>query len=975
MAAICVQTLVAASALTLPPAVLAEAPAAAPTTAAKKTAAEQKKDAAKQKEEDNELSEVVVTGTLIRGIAPTGANTFTVTREDVSATGASTMNQVLATVPQIGNFFNQLPQVDITSPAGTASSIPISKPNLRALPTGNTSSGATTLILVDGQRQVNIGFLSPGNGQASPDSESLPPGALERMEISTDSSSSTYGADAIGGVINYVTRRRFDGLQVSLRGGAASAYQTFDSSIMAGKDWGRGSLYGAWDYATHDAVYGRDRSFYNGIYWAPRAFPGTGTPVYTLPAGTPRGTQCDTPNITVAGAPTSTPYLAGPTSVSVAALPVVCDTSNDNRLYPPERHNSVLLSLAEDFSDRLKLDVRLRYSDRNSTTVDGPFRGSATMGYGAGPGTAGYNPWYRPAPAPFATANQTVNFSYGPVFGPEGARVFTEFEQWGITPSITYDFTPNWQMRASFNYGASKSTSRGTCIDANVLTAATSATATNLTTATAFNAYDVTQNSPTLLAALRNCQQARDGRDKLTNPKIVVDGKLFKMPGGYFRVAGGAEYSGERYESRFNNAAISSAPGYIETLPFIHYSRHVTALFAEVNIPIFGPDNARTLARALSVSYSGRYDKYSDFGKTVNPKLGLSYKPVDWLTLRGNWSKSFNAPTPVDELGAQNTFIARFDGAVNFCCGVIIPTGAVAPTPGTAYTYVLVGSDKDMKPQTGTSYSVGADIELRFIEGLRASVSYYSIDYFGALGIPNYFAGQAVFTNLYRQFGRFCPQNVPGLPTTAIPACEFTQADVLAWLGLSTTGLTFPLSDVASRPTYSLVDFRTRNLGNTKLRGVDFSMNYVHPTGFGSIDASVGGNTQLTNEAQSVTGAPFFSTLTTGTPHYRLSASLGFDVGQLRAQARMNHTGGFRLNPAVGLYQDHVSSFSPVDLYFRYKMGKDRSGWLADLEWTLNITNALDTDPPILRSDNGNGFTNGASLGRFWQLGVSKKLY
>ena len=120
--------------------------------------------------------EIIVTGTLIRGIAPTGTNVVSVNAEKIEATGAISTVDVLAKIPQISNSFNRVP-VSSTGDAGTT----IYKPNIRNL----AASGAnTTLVLVDGHRLVGAGVLS-----SVPDPDIVPPGVIARIEIVPDGGS------------------------------------------------------------------------------------------------------------------------------------------------------------------------------------------------------------------------------------------------------------------------------------------------------------------------------------------------------------------------------------------------------------------------------------------------------------------------------------------------------------------------------------------------------------------------------------------------------------------------------------------------------------------------------------------------------------------------------------------------------------------------------------------------------------------
>ena len=147
------------------------------------------------------LEEVVVTGTLIRGVQPTGSQVIGVDEADIVETGAVTTNELLATVPQVSNFFNQRPEQD-----PRATELTLNRPNLRALPGINSASGATTLVLVDSHRLTPMGV-----NESSIDPDVIPGIVMQRVDIVPDGGSSLYGADAVGGVINFITLDEFEG--------------------------------------------------------------------------------------------------------------------------------------------------------------------------------------------------------------------------------------------------------------------------------------------------------------------------------------------------------------------------------------------------------------------------------------------------------------------------------------------------------------------------------------------------------------------------------------------------------------------------------------------------------------------------------------------------------------------------------------------------------------------------------------------
>ncbi|MGC4110288.1 MAG: TonB-dependent receptor plug domain-containing protein [Nocardioides sp.] len=195
---------------------------------------------------DEESKDIVVTGSQIRGIAPAGSNVIGLGEQQIAATGAVTTNDLLAKIPQATNFFNVLPQPGGGTAGGNSVST-INRPNLRNLPGSSTSGAALTLVLFDGHRVVGAGI-----GTVAVDPDAIPPGAIERVEAITDGGSAVYGSDAIGGVINFITRKRFDGVKVEAHYGFGDDYWTWDANTIVGKDWGSGSIYAAYSYSKHD---------------------------------------------------------------------------------------------------------------------------------------------------------------------------------------------------------------------------------------------------------------------------------------------------------------------------------------------------------------------------------------------------------------------------------------------------------------------------------------------------------------------------------------------------------------------------------------------------------------------------------------------------------------------------------------------------------------------------------------------------
>ena len=159
-------------------------------------------NAAKADDDADKAGEIIVTGTLIRGIAPGGSQSIGVSQEKITSIGAANTSDLVASIPQTGTFLT------FVGVRGTSNySLAVNRPNLRNLGF-QASSTASTLLLLDGHRMPGMGIL-----QSSPDLDAIASGAVERVEIVTDGGSSTYGSDAVGGVINFITRKSFDGVE------------------------------------------------------------------------------------------------------------------------------------------------------------------------------------------------------------------------------------------------------------------------------------------------------------------------------------------------------------------------------------------------------------------------------------------------------------------------------------------------------------------------------------------------------------------------------------------------------------------------------------------------------------------------------------------------------------------------------------------------------------------------------------------
>ena len=179
-------------------------------------------------EEKAEAAEIVVTGSSIKGVAPVGSNLISVSSEAIEKTNAQTVQQILRSVPAVvglgsagqGSF-------NSASQSGT------NAPTIHGL--GGSASNST-LNIIDGHR-IPLSGVNHSLG----DPNMVPVTMIERVEVLAEGASSIYGSDAVAGVINFITRRKFDGIQTSGQMGFGDDYRTYrpaSSLAPAGKTAG-----------------------------------------------------------------------------------------------------------------------------------------------------------------------------------------------------------------------------------------------------------------------------------------------------------------------------------------------------------------------------------------------------------------------------------------------------------------------------------------------------------------------------------------------------------------------------------------------------------------------------------------------------------------------------------------------------------------------------------------------------------------
>lgn len=831
----------------------------------------QNTEAANQTEESNTEAEpvIVVTGTSIRGVPPTGSGLISVSREDAKIIGAASTPELLATVPQL-NSFNTAPRV---SNGGLGSFAP----GLRGLPS------AATLPLMNGHR-----LISGSTQQTNPDYPLIPELAIERVEIVADGASAVYGSDAVAGVVNFITRTRVSGLEANVRYGMADDSHAFNAGAITGKDWGSGSIVAAYQYQENSNITGANRDYRSLDF---RAVGGVDT----------RSTVCPDANVNLF---TGTIYAAP----SLAPGINTCDPRGAVDLLPENRTHSLLVSGRQKLSSRVTAWADLLYSDRRDI-VQAALPGQTFVLLTAA------NPFFR-APPGTNTLFEYVDFRPDRLVGADHFdqrfRVRAGNATAGIDVDLPGDFkatafgTINWSRNDTFQPG----------INTTALTAAAAGT----TTATALDPFS-TRTNPAVVAAILDNPTDFTNHQRLEIGAVKIDGPLASLPGGKLKVALGAEYRRETYTQRGSSGGV----GFPEDL-----GRDVKSVFGELFVPLFGEGNAAPLARSLTLSLSGRYDHYSDFGSTTNPKLGVTWEPIVGVNLRGSYGRSFRAPG-LRDLGSTV-------GSYYSAAALVDAFGARDPARGTSQvnTILLYGGNRNLEPETARTWSLGVDLQPRFVPNLSASVTFYDIKYDDVIGTPSGL-GALLFSD----------------PTFA---SRVVRNPTPAQVGAAIADTVPFFYTFAAVPTIgNILDLRQGNFGVRKTNGLDFDVRYRHATGFGTIFGGIAGNYILNYTNRLSPTSPESDSLDAGIPRTTLRTTLGVTAGPVTFVNFVNHRSGVTASYATPTGSSFYTAggYTTVDLRLTVRLPDVAFAKRAEL--ALQVNDLFDATPPFFPGTDGIG--------------------
>jgi outer membrane receptor protein involved in Fe transport len=911
--------------------------------------------------------EIVVTGSRIaRSNDTTSTPLQVLSAQALEDEGAIDIGQSINNIPAVGNVNLSLE----TSNTGQYNA-GITGVNLRAL------GEMRTLVLVNGRR-----YVSGIQNQGVVDLATIPPELVERVEVMTGGASAVYGSDAIGGVVNVLLRKRFEGLRFDTQFGqsAEGDGESRKVSILAGtiSDDERMSAMGYIGYNDSEGISAADRDFSKDTI----LLNNLGAPDTAIvgPAA----------NSAVTGR--QTVFFPNSTNASATAIRTVVLPDGTLAPYSPARDGLnvqeyrllrmpakryQLAGIADyKLTDNVRffLETNFARSETDAEIQPTFFQTGSTANIGGASPTA--IPVTIPVDNPFIPegirsqipAGRT-SFGFGRLLYELGARSYSfDRDTYRAVAGLDGKFgspfgDDDWRWEASYTYGKTsiyilqhlasivnmydslrvEADPAGGYRCTDVAARARGCVPVNLFTGQAFTAQD--------LAWLSADGSVNSNVDQQV-VSATLSGNIFSLPAGEVGAAVGVEWREENStfspDTAFSNGLLTGAQQFPVSGKF-----DVREAFVEINVPVL---KDLPLINRLELEAAFRTADYSSVGKADSWKFGGSWKPIEDLRLRAVKARAVRAPN-IGELYAPPTYggasaldpcsgggrITGLDPATAatrqaYCASIGITSAYVQPNP-IVFTYS--GGNPNLDAETADTLTLGLVYTPQFLPGASLSVDYYDIaidDAMGSLG-----------TQLL------------------MDRCADTGGDPF-------------FCDNITRSTTTLevtrVDNQQLNVATLTTKGIDFEVGYQLP--LESINSNLGFGLNYTHlmeyESQPLPGATVVVSDGLSTyPGDKANLRIGFDRGPLHVALIERYVGETKRILTLDFAGNDIPAYFYTDAQVRYTHNEKFSAY-------LGVNNLFDKTPPIIPVGYpGNVFGYNTdprtydALGRMMYVGVSAK--
>jgi iron complex outermembrane recepter protein len=928
--------------------------------------------------EPQRVERVEVTGSNIKRVQAEGALPVQViTREQLDRSGTVTVEQFLTQISSNGNGFDNLASTSDVVAGSNRGNNGLSAANLRS------QGSNATLVLLNGRRIAAHGL----NG-GTVDLKQIPLAAVARVEVLKDGASAIYGTDAIGGVINFILRRDYQGVE---------ANGSVDVTEDGGGNVFRGSLLGGWgdltkdrynvmaslSYSKNERLLGTERDFVNtfqpdrGLSVDTR-----GTPYATVFAVgqarsilSSRNAAGTLGNGTGPTQPGTTQAMNGinvldlPGGAGCSSIPgqaaydeliwdtpsakwgCAWDTGRAASLQQPVENLTGVARASFKISDNLNLfvegtasDVKTKKSFSNAqiTSNNFQFRNLGLLALYPSTGTS-YNDVFNSIVAVFPTIEenrgQPIAFRWRCIeCGPRQIETTAKTSRLLVGGEGAFG---NFDYKFS---GWTASSDASSKLGNGYYFADKFAALINTGTLNPFlkPGQAQTQAATDGLAAASAAGATLYGGKFTTNAlDAAISGPVFKLPAGDVMAALGADFRTEKYT--FNGSATDVATQQrILLAPFDATNeldgvkRDVTALYGEFAVPI---------TTQLELTGAIRHDRYTGFGGVTNPKISFRFVPAKEVLFRGSYSEGFRVPTFSQQFfGITEESYSGKDLVDPTKC----PTGKVdSNIPGceSITPNIFTGGKASLKPETSKAINFGIVFEPSPM--FNGSVDYWEIrrdNQIAELSLTTLIANYTLF-----------PENF--------------------------------IRDASG--TLTGIDQRWVNAGETVTKGLDISLRGNMPLYKGKLSATLDGTYLLERKFRLLPTSPFginevgkFSDSGDIPVRWKHTLSFTYAQGPWSGTLSNYYVAGYVDRVAPGVANGTVTpvNYNPnVKAYSTFGLSATYTG-LKNTSISFGIKNILDTDPPFSAAydgDLGAGSSWEPRLtdprGRSYWLGVNYK--
>lgn len=937
---------------------ISESPANPPAAGERASALQVKPDQKHAKA----LAAVVVTGSHIRRVDLETANpVLTIDHAQIAATGDMTLGELVQDLPVMtGGATNPQFQKNHGD----------TKLSMRGL------GSARTLILVDGRRVI------------SNDVGSIPAAMIERIEVLKNGASAVYGSDAIGGVVNFITKKHYQGVELTARLGQSSHVDARGRgyTLTFGQSTDKGSIIAGVGYNKTDGVLSSARPYTANVLnlqtnaqGLPEAFIGgsTSSPYgnIQIPKSGPIHTafkNCASKHLA------RNPDASGMNPIQDYHCYLNSGSNNDKYNYasatqllePQERTNAFVMG-----TYHIGSNVSA-YLDTYYNKTRAAFQEAPTV-YHTPQITIASNNYYNPfgvtfGPGGYSFASRLTGAgnrgdSFRTTTAQLAAGIKGSFnisdQQWFWDAGASYghisasDLTYGFPNLSALYTGPSfldSVTGKVTCGTAGSPIANCDAS---------FNPF--VQDSPASVAAEKAASavamQSSYRQEKIWH--VQADGGLWDLPAGTMQLAVGANYRQEHTRSVIGSLLLidptGNCPlGELCTAP-LQGGYNVKEGYGELFIPIL---SSMPLAYGLNVTIGDRYSRFSSFGSTNNKEFKVEWRPIASLLLRGSVEEVFRAPTVGDvfnPVGFANPRIT-YDPCDGYTGSPANPACVNVPTDGSfvntnvaqnVQTEIESSGAKfagfPIKPETGKSFDIGAVYSPDWARGLTVSADVWHIylnDLITSVNLQNMLdlcsAGQSQYCGLIHRYpsgpqqGQIAQQTIQ--PIGNLGTLSTGGADFSADYKLKTAS--FGAFDFNASATY-LKYYTAQTAPGT---AANMTYNYAgHYMGAGSAPAS---------DCPGVGQCLF--------PRWRANGTVIWNYGNWKATWRVRYLGRFRMgspspsqdtfpagNQLAGYYIDYGST-----MYHDVSVSYNVAPWHTQIN--LGVNNLFGKNPPMLYDNN-----------------------